>query len=64
MKKLKTVDKGPTKAELKTLHTVIKVTEYRSNAHNTAISALMIFVNEANSWKEIPKSIASDFFLF
>ena len=62
---LKTVEKEPTKAELKTLHTVIKkVTEdIEAMRFNTAISALMIFVNEANSWKEIPKSIASDFLL-
>src|SRR5699024_6370595 len=28
---------------------------------NTAISAMMIFVNEANKWVKLPKSILNDF---
>jgi leucyl-tRNA synthetase len=51
------------KAQLKTLHaTIKKVTEdldgYR---FNTAISALMVFTNEAMGWSEIPKSVLADF---
>jgi len=30
---------------------------------NTAISALMIFVNEANQWDSVPKEIAEDYIL-
>ena len=55
----------PTREQLKTLHEAIKkVTEDIENMRfNTAISALMIFVNEANSWESIPKSIADSFVL-
>ena len=58
-----TVDSDPEKAQLKVLHTAIKkVTEdVEAMRFNTAISALMIFVNEANSWKAVPKTIAEDF---
>ena len=60
---LLTTDAEPDKAQLKVLHTAIKkVTEdVDSMRFNTAISALMIFVNEANSWKAVPKVIAEDF---
>ena len=53
----------PTKDQLKVLHEAIKkVTEdIESLRFNTAISSLMIFTNEANQWKTIPKSIAQDF---
>ncbi|HCT55169.1 MAG TPA: leucine--tRNA ligase, partial [Balneola sp.] len=53
----------PTKDQLKALHEAIKkVTEdIESLRFNTAISSLMIFTNEANQWKTIPKSIAQDF---
>ena len=46
------------KDQLKVLHEAIKkVTEdIKELRFNTAISALMIFVNEANQWKEIPYS--------
>jgi len=52
-----------TKEHLKPLHEAIKkVTEdIESLRFNTAISALMIFVNEANGWKEIPLSVAKEF---
>ena len=55
----------PRREQLKTLHEAIKkVTEDIENMRfNTAISALMIFVNEANSWEFIPKSIADSFVL-
>ncbi|GAB5408236.1 MAG: leucine--tRNA ligase [Balneolaceae bacterium] len=53
----------PSKEQLKTLHeTIKKVTEdIEEMRFNTAISAMMIFVNEANQWKEIPISVAKSF---
>lgn len=56
-------DSVATKEQLKTLHeTIKKVTEdIEEMRFNTAISAMMIFVNEANQWKELPKSIAKSF---
>lgn len=56
-------DSEATKEQLKTLHeTIKKVTEdIEEMRFNTAISAMMIFVNEANQWKEIPKSVAKSF---
>ncbi|MBO6794347.1 MAG: leucine--tRNA ligase [Balneolaceae bacterium] len=56
-------DVEPNKDQLKVLHTAIKkVTEdVEAMRFNTAISALMIFVNEANSWKTVPKMVANDF---
>jgi leucyl-tRNA synthetase len=50
-------------AVLKTLHTAIKkVTEdFDHLRFNTAISALMIFVNEAMTWEALPKSVLLDF---
>lgn len=55
----------PSSEQLRVLHAAIKkVTEdIESMRFNTAISALMIFVNEANSWKELPKSVAEPFVL-
>ena len=52
-----------TKEQLKALHEAIKkVTEdIEEMRFNTGISALMIFVNEAYSWKNVPKAIASKF---
>ena len=54
---------APTPAQLKVLHTAIKkVTEDLENlGFNTAISALMIFINEAMTWDTLPKSILIDF---
>ena len=51
------------KNQLKPLHEAIKkVTEDIEHLRfNTAISALMIFVNEANGWKVIPESVAIQF---
>lgn len=56
-------DSEPTSEQLKTLHEAIKkVTEDIENMRfNTAISALMIFVNEAINWDSIPKTIAESF---
>lgn len=51
------------RVQLKPLHEAIKkVTEDIEQLHfNTAISALMIFVNEANNWKVIPADVAHSF---
>jgi len=59
----KVMDADPEKDQLKVLHeTIKKVSEdIESLRMNTAISALMIFVNEANQWEKIPKSVAKDF---
>ena len=56
-------DVEASKEQQKVLHTAIKkVTEdIEAMRFNTAISALMIFVNDANAWKEMPISIAKDF---
>jgi leucyl-tRNA synthetase len=50
-------------AQLKALHTAIKkVTEDLDGLRfNTAISALMVFVNEAMSWEVLPKAVLLDF---
>jgi leucyl-tRNA synthetase len=50
-------------AQLKTLHTAIKkvTDDFDHLRFNTAISALMIFVNEAMTWEAVPKSILHDF---
>jgi len=56
-------DVPPSPAILKTLHTAIKkVTDDLDHLRfNTAISALMIFVNEAMTWEALPKSVMLDF---
>ncbi|MEO8425868.1 MAG: class I tRNA ligase family protein, partial [Verrucomicrobiota bacterium] len=56
---------GPTPAQLKTLHACIKkVTEDLEGLRfNTAISALMIFVNEAMTWETKPQSSMRDFLI-
>lgn len=53
----------PGRKQLKTLHEAIqKVTEdIEALRFNTAISALMIFVNEANQWDTVPVSVAKPF---
>ena len=52
-----------TPAQLKTLHTCIKkVTEDLDGMRfNTAISALMVFVNEAIAWPVKPRAVVRDF---
>lgn len=57
------VEDEPSKEQLKALHECIqKVTDdVEELAFNTAISAMMIFVNEANKWEQIPKSILESF---
>ena len=56
-------DTAPTPAQLKALHACVKkVTEdLEGFRFNTAISALMIFVNEAITWEVKPKSVMLDF---
>ncbi|MGA3178758.1 MAG: leucine--tRNA ligase [Verrucomicrobiota bacterium] len=53
----------PSAAQLKTLHTCIKkVTEdLDAFRFNTAISALMVFINDAITWETRPASILRDF---
>lgn len=55
----------PTADQLKTLHTTIKkVTEDLDGLRfNTAISALMVFVNEAMAWPEKPISVLRDYLI-
>jgi leucyl-tRNA synthetase len=55
----------PTPAQLKTLHACIKkVTEDLDGLRfNTAISALMIFVNEAITWETKPAAVLRDFLI-
>lgn len=54
-----------TPSQLKVLHTCIKkVTEDLDGMRfNTGISALMMFINEANSWEVKPVEIARDFLI-
>jgi leucyl-tRNA synthetase len=56
-------DSQPTAAQLKCLHACIKkVTEDLDGLRfNTAISALMVFINEAMTWEAKPLSVLRDF---
>ena len=56
-------DVQPTPTQLKTLHACIKkVTEDLDGMRfNTAISAMMVFVNEAITWETKPVSVLRDF---
>jgi leucyl-tRNA synthetase len=58
-------DVEPTTAQLKVLHaTIKKVTEDLDGMRfNTAISALMVFINEAMGWESRPKAILRQFLL-
>ena len=58
-------DIAPNAAQLKALHACIKkVTEDLDGLRfNTAISALMVFINEAMTWENRPVSILSDFLI-
>ena len=58
-------DVAATPAQLKTLHACIKkVTEDLDGLRfNTAISALMIFVNEAMTWETKPVSVLREFLI-
>ena len=59
------VDREPTREEMRVLHaTIKKVSEDIENLRfNTAISAMMSFVNEATRWIDRPRSIMSQFVL-
>ena len=56
-------DVQPTAAQLKTLHACIKKATEDLDAmrFNTAISAMMVFVNEANGWQSRPLSVMRPF---
>ncbi len=56
-------DMPPTPAQLKTLHACVKkVTEDLDGLRfNTAISAMMVFVNDAITWETKPVSVLRDF---
>jgi leucyl-tRNA synthetase len=58
-------DAQPTAAQLKALHACIKkVTEDLDGLRfNTAISALMVFINEAMTWETKPASVLRDFLI-
>ncbi len=58
-------DVAPTAPQLKTLHACIKkVTEDLDGLRfNTAISALMVFVNEAMTWETKPAAVMRDFLI-
>jgi leucyl-tRNA synthetase len=58
-------DSPPTAAQLKALHACIKkVTEDLDGLRfNTAISALMVFINEAMTWEAKPVSVLRDFLI-
>lgn len=58
-------DSEPTADELRTLHQCIqKVTDdIEGLRFNTAISAMMEFVNAANKWEAMPRSVAQPFVL-
>jgi leucyl-tRNA synthetase len=56
---------APTQTQIVTLHkTIKKVTEDLDNmAFNTAISALMVFVNEAITWPNRPEQVLKQFLI-
>ena len=58
-------DGEPTKAQLRALHAAIKKVSHdvEGMEYNTAISAMMIFVNEAQAWEKLPRSMLSAFVL-
>ena len=59
------IDDAPSRDHLRHLHLCIKkVTEDVENMRfNTAISAMMVFVNEATGWKKRPKAVLEQFIL-
>ena len=56
-------DGEPTKAQQRALHAAIKKVsgDIEGMEYNTAISAMMIFVNEAQAWEQLPRSMLSTF---
>ncbi|NLG34708.1 MAG: leucine--tRNA ligase [Lentisphaerae bacterium] len=61
----KLTDGEPTKDQLRALHTAIRKVggDIERMDYNTAISAMMIFVNEAQAWETLPRSLLSPFVL-
>ncbi|MBL0691950.1 MAG: leucine--tRNA ligase [SAR324 cluster bacterium] len=61
----KVVDRAGKASELKLINGLIeKITDdFDKLKFNTAISALMIFLNEARAWQDIPREVAKDFIL-
>ncbi|MDD4118012.1 MAG: leucine--tRNA ligase [Kiritimatiellae bacterium] len=55
----------PTKDQLRSLHAAIRKVggDIERMDYNTAISAMMIFVNEAQAWDALPRSLLSTFVL-
>ena len=62
---VKLSDAEPTREQLRALHVAIKkVTgDIEKMEYNTAISAMMIFVNEAQTWDALPRTIVEPFLL-
>ena len=60
-----TSDVEPTRDELRLLHqTIQKVTDdVEAMRFNTAIAAMMEFVNKANKWERMPEAVAESFVL-
>lgn len=58
-------DGDPTPEQLRALHTAIRKVsgDIERMDYNTAISAMMIFVNEAQAWRTLPRSLLSTFVL-
>ena len=58
-------DAAPTKDQLRALHAAIKkvTRDIEGMEYNVAISAMMIFVNEAQAWETVPRSLLSTFVL-
>ena len=58
-------DGAPSKEQLRALHAAIKKVsgDIEGMEYNTAISAMMIFVNEAQGWAALPRSMLSTFVL-
>ncbi|MDD2241262.1 MAG: leucine--tRNA ligase [Kiritimatiellae bacterium] len=58
-------DGDPTLEQLRALHTAIRKVsgDIESMDYNTAISAMMIFVNEAQAWSTLPRAMLSPFVL-
>ena len=58
-------DAAPTKDQLRALHAAIKKVTHdiEGMEYNVAISAMMIFVNEAQAWEIVPRSLLSTFVL-
>jgi leucyl-tRNA synthetase len=58
-------DRDPTREENRRLHeTIQKVTDdIETMSFNTAIAAMMAFVNDANKWDDVPRAVAEPFVL-